>query len=48
VYYGDRSVKELAETTGRAPQTLYNQLSQIRRWLFDCMQRRLAAEGGPA
>jgi RNA polymerase sigma-70 factor (ECF subfamily) len=48
VYYGDRSVKELAETTGRAPQTLYNQLSQIRRRLFDCMQRRLAAEGGPA
>jgi RNA polymerase sigma-70 factor (ECF subfamily) len=47
VYYGDRSVKELAESTGRAPQTLYNQLSQIRRRLFHCMQRTLAAEGWP-
>jgi RNA polymerase sigma-70 factor (ECF subfamily) len=47
VYYGDRSVKELAEATGRAPQTLYNQLSRIRRRLFDCMQRALAAEGWP-
>jgi RNA polymerase sigma-70 factor (ECF subfamily) len=47
VYYGDRSVKELAEAAGRAPQTLYNQLSQIRRRLFQCMQRTLAAEGWP-
>jgi RNA polymerase sigma-70 factor (ECF subfamily) len=45
VYYGDHSVKELAETTGRAPQTLYNHLSQIRRRLFHCMQRSLAADG---
>ena len=47
VYYGDCSVKELAEKTGRAPQTLYNQLSQIRRRLFHCMQRALAAEAWP-
>jgi RNA polymerase sigma-70 factor (ECF subfamily) len=47
VYYGNRPVKELAETTGRAPQTLYNRLSQIRRRLFDCMQQALTAEGWP-
>jgi RNA polymerase sigma-70 factor (ECF subfamily) len=45
VYFGDRPVKELAETMGRAPQTLYNQLSQIRRRLFNCMRHALAAEG---
>jgi RNA polymerase sigma-70 factor (ECF subfamily) len=46
VYGDDWSIRELAKTTGRAPQTLYNQLSQIRRRLFHCMRRTLAAEGG--
>jgi RNA polymerase sigma-70 factor (ECF subfamily) len=45
VYAGDHSVQELAESTGRASQTLYNKLSQIRRKLFDCVQHALAAQG---
>lgn len=44
VYGGDRSIKDLAETTGRATQSVYNQLSQIRRRLFDCVQRTLAVQ----
>ena len=46
VYRDDGSVKELAESCGRASQTLYNQLSQIRRKLFHCVQRSLVTEGG--
>jgi RNA polymerase sigma-70 factor (ECF subfamily) len=46
VYGDERSVKEMAEASGRAPQTLYNQLSQIRRRLFHCMGQNLAREGG--
>ena len=45
VYCGDSSVKELAEMTGRATQTLYNQLSQVRRKLFNCVQQTLARQG---
>jgi len=45
VYCGDSSVKELAELTGRATQTLYNQLSQVRRKLFQCVQYTLARQG---
>jgi RNA polymerase sigma-70 factor len=45
VYGEDHSVKELAESTGRASQTLYNRLSQIRRKLFDCVQHALATQG---
>ena len=45
VYVGDHSVKELAESTGCASQTLYNKLSQIRRKLFDCVQHTLATQG---
>jgi RNA polymerase sigma-70 factor (ECF subfamily) len=45
VYCGDSSVKELAERTGRATQTLYNQLSQVRRKLFHCVQCTLAQQG---
>jgi RNA polymerase sigma-70 factor (ECF subfamily) len=43
-YSSDCSVKELADRTGRASQTLYNQLSQIRRKLFDCVQRTLSTQ----
>lgn len=45
VYCGDCSVAELADVTGRATQTVYNQLSQIRRKLFNCVQRALTAQG---
>jgi RNA polymerase sigma-70 factor len=45
VYCGECSVAELADMTGRATQTLYNQLSQTRRKLFNCVQRALAAQG---
>jgi RNA polymerase sigma-70 factor len=44
VYGGEGSIKELAETTGQAAKTLYNQLSQVRLKLFHCMRRRLAAQ----
>ena len=44
--YGDEgSIKGWAEATGRATQTLYNQLGQIRRKLFHCMRHSLAAQG---
>lgn len=46
-YGGDRPIKELAEGTGLAVQTLYNQLSRIRHKLFHCVQRALAQQGSP-
>jgi len=45
VYACERSVKELAEQTGRAVQTVYNRLNLIRRKLLVCMQRGLAEQG---
>lgn len=41
------TVQDLAEASGRAVQTLYNQLSQTRRKLLDCVEQKLA-EGGAA
>ena len=45
VYVQDRPLPEVAESTGRALQTLYNRLSLLRRGLLECVQRKLAAEG---
>lgn len=45
VYTGGNAVKELARETGRAAQTLYNQLSQARRKLLTCVEHKLALEG---
>ncbi len=44
-YGNESSIKDLAETTGRASQTLYNQLGKLRRQLLNCVQRKLAAQG---
>ncbi len=39
------SVLAFAAKTGRAPQTLYNKLSQLRRMLAGCVERRIAEAG---
>jgi RNA polymerase sigma-70 factor (ECF subfamily) len=41
-YFEEGSVVKLAEQLGRAPQTLYNKLNQLRRLLAECIERRLA------
>jgi len=45
VYSQQMPIKDLAASSGRAAQTLYNQLNQIRQKLFLCVQRRLALPG---
>jgi RNA polymerase sigma-70 factor (ECF subfamily) len=40
-YLGEGSMAMLAKQLGRAPQTLYNKLTIIRRLLAECVQRRL-------
>ena len=42
-YGSDQSVKQLAESSGSAVQTLYNQLFKLRRQLLKCVQNKLAA-----
>ena len=44
-YGSDQSIRQLADRLGKAVQTIYNRLFRIRRLLFDCVERRLAAEG---
>ncbi len=44
IYSGERTVKEFAESTGQALQTLYNKLGRIRRQLLDCIRRKMALE----
>lgn len=46
VYGGDADIAALAAQLGRAPQTLYNRLHQLRRALAECVEKRLA-EGTP-
>ena len=44
--YGDEgTVKRLAEETGAAVQTLYNQLRELRQKLLACVQKRIATSG---
>lgn len=45
VYRDQMPVKELAETTGAAVQTLYNRLNQIRHQLTHCIERTLSYTG---
>jgi RNA polymerase sigma-70 factor (ECF subfamily) len=42
VYSKGGTIQELAEASGRAVQTLYNQLSQTRRKLLECVEQKLA------
>jgi RNA polymerase sigma-70 factor, ECF subfamily len=37
-YEDEKTVKELADEFHRAPQTLYNRLTSIRRSLFECVE----------
>ena len=46
-YSSEDSIRQLAERLGKAVQTIYNRLFRIRRLLFDCVERRLSAEGRP-
>lgn len=41
-YGSGETVKNLAEVTGHAVQTLYNRLGKLRRLLLDCVQRKIA------
>lgn len=41
VYSEETSVISLATQLGRAPQTLYNKLNQLRRLLAECIERQL-------
>lgn len=45
VYHGGNAIKDLAQQSGRAAQTLYNQLSQARRKLLGCVESKLAVQG---
>ena len=44
-YSSEHSIRQLAARLGQAVQTVYNRLFRIRRLLFDCVERRLAAGG---
>lgn len=44
-YGSATTLAEVAASTGRSAQTLYNQLGTIRRKLAECVQMRLALEG---
>lgn len=46
-FYGERktTLKKLAEELGRPPGTVYKAMNRVRRALFDCVDRKLKAEG---
>jgi RNA polymerase sigma-70 factor (ECF subfamily) len=44
-YAGKDSIKTIAENLGHRPNVLYMMLKRMRRILFDCINRVLAAEG---
>lgn len=37
-YDDEKSIRDMADANDRAPQTLYNRLSRIRRTLFECVE----------
>jgi RNA polymerase sigma-70 factor (ECF subfamily) len=43
-YQGKARAEELAQRSGASRRTLFRNLDRIRRRLFDCISRRLAAE----
>ena len=47
-YRDESRIKDLAQRDGRAVQTLYNRLNQIRRKLMECVDSRGLPEAGPA
>jgi RNA polymerase sigma-70 factor (ECF subfamily) len=44
-YAGQDSIKTIAAELGQPPNVLYMTLKRLRRALFDCVNRALAAEG---
>src|SRR5947209_2150051 len=44
-YAGKEAIKTIAEGLGQPPNVLYMTLKRLRRALFDCVNRTLAAEG---
>jgi RNA polymerase sigma-70 factor (ECF subfamily) len=44
-YAGTHRIKTIAADLGRRPNVLYMTLKRLRRILFDCINRTLAAEG---
>lgn len=44
-YAGGESIKVIAEAIGKQPNMVYMILKRLRRVLFDCVNRTLAAEG---
>lgn len=42
-YSGANTLADYARSSGRAVQTLYNRLSQLRRTLLECVERKQAA-----
>lgn len=44
VYEHAKPIEEIATSTGKAMQTLYNRLSILRRALLACIEKKLAAE----
>ncbi len=44
-YAGKDTIKTIAQDLGQRPNALYMTLKRLRRTLFDCINRTLAAEG---
>ncbi|GAA5509532.1 sigma-70 family RNA polymerase sigma factor [Novipirellula caenicola] len=44
VYHDRRPIAEIAESAGKAVQTMYNRLSAVRRMLLQCIEKRIASE----
>lgn len=44
-YAGKDTIKTIAEDLGQRPNAVYMTLKRLRRTLFDCINRTLAAEG---
>lgn len=45
-YAGERSIKEIAEETGKKPDAFYQILSRLRRQLLKCVERKLSEANG--
>jgi RNA polymerase sigma-70 factor (ECF subfamily) len=46
-YQGKAGTEELVRQLGASRRTLFRNLDRIRRWLFDCISRRVTATGTP-
>lgn len=43
-YFDNKRVKDIAANLNRSERSLSNSLARIRKWLFECVRRRLAQE----